>query len=111
MNNARVTITVYTGLDRESRIAERVVKEAQAILGREYGLPIHIVTVPLPLSSDEAGEYEIPLILINGKPYSKGKAPLISEVIDMVFEILGEEMGVIGSILPEFQLGLSYQGG
>ena len=101
MKEPEITITVYAGLDRESRIAERVVREAKTILAANYGLPVEVMILPVPISSDEAGKYEVPLITIEGRIVSKGKAPLISEIVDAVFEIVGEEFGVRGSLLPE----------
>ncbi len=106
MREPGITITIYTGPDRESRIAERSAREAQVILGREYGLPVNVIVVPLPLSSEEAKEYGIPVTIVGSRVLAERRAPLISEIVDMVFEVIGEEYGVLGSPLPEIKVGV-----
>ncbi len=101
-----VVITVYSGVDYESRAAERACREAQSILAREYGLPVEVISVPVPVPSEDAPSHGVPLVLVDGKPVAKGKAPLISDVVEAVFEVIGEEYGVRGSLLPEVSVGV-----
>ena len=101
-----VVITVYSGVDYESRAAERACREAQSILVREYGLPVEVINVPVPVPSEDAPSHGVPLVLVDGRPIAKGRAPLISDIVEAVFEVIGEEYGIQGPHLPEVAVGV-----
>ncbi len=104
-----VTITVYLGFDWESRIAWRVVKDVQVLLVREYGIPVELDIVEVPVG-DVDEERQVPTIIVDGKPISSGKVPSMSALIEAVFDAIAEEVGVKGVGLPEVAVDVAEAG-
>lgn len=89
-----IMVTVYTGPDEESRLAERIAREAQVFLAREYGIPVEVAVIRVPLSGEEAREEGIPTTLVEDIAVASGRAPLIVEIVDAVFDKIKEEHGL-----------------
>jgi len=97
-----ITITVYAGLDEASRLAEKIVKEVQVFLAKEYGIPVEIAVIEVPVPGDEAAEAGLPTVLVEDKVVSSGEAPLATDVVDAVFDKIREENNITGVGLPQF---------
>ena len=96
-----ITITIYSSLDEASRLAEKIAREAQVFLAREYGIPVEVVIVEVPMPTDEAREAGLPTVLVEDREVAEGRVPLLTDVVDAVFEEIREEYGLAGSGLPE----------
>ncbi len=96
----KIYVTAYVGLDHLSRITERVVREVQVFLAAEYGIPVEVNIVEVPLSGEEAWDSGVPAVLVEDKVVSSGDAPLVSDIVDAVFDKIREEHGILGAGLP-----------
>lgn len=95
------TVTVYMGRDEVSRLAERVAHEAKRFLAREYGIPVEVVSLMIPVTREEAEKVGLPVVLVEDRVVSAGKAPLFSEIVEAVFDKIREEH-MVDTGLPEF---------
>jgi len=95
-------ITVYTSVDWKSRLAEKAAREAARILGVEYGITVDVIVVEVPVDSGEAEELGLPTVIVGSRVLSQGQIPFISDLVDAVFDEIGEKVGVTGVGLPLF---------
>ncbi len=93
-----VEVTVYRGLGVEGLLAERVVKHAAFILASSYSLPVDIVVIEIPADSVEARERGLPTVIVGGRVVVEGRVPGVSEVVDAVFEVIGEKYETLLSL-------------
>lgn len=97
-----VEITLYVGLDWKSRIAERMVKEALAILAKEYGVSVEFNLVEIPVDGFEAEREGIPSVIVDGVVVAEGSIPSMEAVIDEVFKALEDKVGAGPGGFPTF---------
>ena len=97
-----VTITVYSGVDWKSRMAEKAAREAARLLGAEYGIEVDVVVLEVPVDSEGAEEMGLPTVFVGSRLLSQGAIPFISDLVDAVFEEIKEEIGVEIVGLPLF---------
>ena len=89
-----IEITVYKGVDVEGVLAERVVKMASLAIATGYGIPVEVNVIEIPADSVECRERGLPVIIVNGEVVSEGKVPAVSDLIDVIFRIIGSKAGV-----------------
>ncbi|MEB3825845.1 MAG: hypothetical protein LRS47_04170 [Desulfurococcales archaeon] len=94
----KIAVTLYKGLDYNSVITERVLKDLVIMLEKEYELDIEFNAIDIPLV-DEAS---FPKIVVNEKIIVEGRIPGVDEVVDAVFDIIKEKtpLGPAGFPLP-----------
>ncbi|MCE4600070.1 MAG: hypothetical protein F7C38_00690 [Desulfurococcales archaeon] len=101
-----ITITVYSGLNDESRLAEEIARKAQLFLAVEYGIPVEVDVVKVPVSIEEARDMGLPTVIVEGREVSSGGVPLLADIIDAVFDEIREEYGLARTGLPEIGLAM-----
>ncbi|BAA81000.1 hypothetical protein APE_1990 [Aeropyrum pernix K1] len=101
-----VEATIYVGIDWRGRLAERVVREAAAILAREYGVPLEVSVVEIPSDSRESESRGLPVLMVDGIVVAEGRVPSIEEVVDGVFKMLEAARGVGPAGFPVFDDGV-----
>ena len=83
-------IVVYASLDYEGRMAVRVAKDAAVILAREYGVPVDVEIVEVPVSGEEARSHGLPTVYVNSRKITEGVVPALSDLVDEVFKSISE---------------------
>ncbi|MEB3756857.1 MAG: hypothetical protein GSR79_08405 [Desulfurococcales archaeon] len=93
-----IQITVYKGLDSNSTITWRLVKDLTITISKEYELDIKLDVIEVPTI-----EYEkLPKVAVNGEIIVEGRIPGIDELVNAIFDVIKEKtvLGPAGFPLP-----------
>ncbi|MCE4606354.1 MAG: hypothetical protein F7B59_03365 [Desulfurococcales archaeon] len=93
-----IQITVYKGLDSNSTITWRLVKDLIVTISKEYELDIKLDVIEVPTI-----EYEkLPKVAVNGEIIVEGRIPGVDELVNAVFNVIKEKtvLGPAGFPLP-----------
>jgi len=93
-----IRITVYKGLDSNSTITWRLVKDLTITISKEYELDIKLDVIEVPTI-----EYEkLPKVAVNGEIIVESRIPGIDELINAIFDVIKEKtvLGPAGFPLP-----------
>ncbi|GEM_PF-751808 len=101
---ADVRIVLYAGLDGDSRLAVRLVRETIILLARNYGIDAHLDVTEVPVGDTEAKRHGLPLVKVNDEVVSQATIPSVSQLIDKVFEVLASSLELGPLRFPVFHV-------
>ncbi|MCE4615366.1 MAG: hypothetical protein F7B60_07565 [Desulfurococcales archaeon] len=93
-----IEITVYKGLDSNSTITWRLVKDLIITISKEYELDIKLDVIEVPTI-----EYNrLPKVAVNGEILVEGRIPGVDELINAIFDVIKGKsvLGPAGFPLP-----------
>jgi hypothetical protein len=93
-----IEITVYKGLDSNSTITWRLVKDLIITIGKEYELNIKLEVIEVPTIDYD----KLPKVAVNGEILVEGRIPGVDELVNAIFDVIKEKtvLGPAGFPLP-----------